>query len=137
MRPLRVLDQFLRDTWLECCGHLSAFYIQGKEYSPGSRVNTGRILSQGMQFYHRYDFGSMTDLTLRVMSQGDASDGASGIRVLARNDPPEIPCFKCGASSRANLHRVRLGRRGILLRRMRRDSTRSNRLRAMRCSCLS
>ena len=94
---LRVLDQFLRDTWLECCGHMSAFYIEGKEHSPGSRVNLGRILSQGMQFYHRYDFGTMTDLTLRVMSQGDASEGASGIRVLARNDPPVIPCVKCGA----------------------------------------
>ena len=96
---LRVLDQFLRDTWLECCGHLSAFYIQGREYCPGSRVNVGRILSQGMRFYHRYDFGTMTDLTLRVLSQGDASEGASGIRVLARNDPPEHPCFKCGATA--------------------------------------
>ena len=97
--PLRVLDQFLRDTWLECCGHLSAFFIQGREYSPGSRVNAGRILSQGMQFYHRYDFGTMTELTLRVLSQGDASEGASRIRVLARNDPPAIPCFKCRASA--------------------------------------
>ena len=39
--PLRVLDQFLRDTWLECCGHLSAFYIQDREYSPGSRGQCG------------------------------------------------------------------------------------------------
>ena len=97
--PLRVLDQFLRYTWLECCGHMSAFCIEGKEYSPGSRVNVGRVLSQGMQFYHRYDFGSMTDLTLRVVSQGDASESGSPIRVLARNDPPEFPCFKCGASA--------------------------------------
>ena len=97
--PLRVLDQFLRDTWLECCGHMSAFYIEGKEYSPGSRVNVGRILSQGMQFYHRYDFGTMTDLSLRVLSQGDAGEGVSGIRVLARNDPPAITCVKCQASA--------------------------------------
>ena len=75
--PLRVLDQFLRDTWLECCGHLSAFFIEGREYSPGSRVNAGRILSQGMQFYHRYDFGTMTDLTLQVLSQGDPSESLS------------------------------------------------------------
>ncbi len=97
--PLQVLDQFLRDTWLECCGHMSAFYIQGREYSSGSRVNAGRILSQGMQFSHQYDFGTTTELTLRVLSQGDTSKGPSGIRVLARNDPPAIPCFKCGATA--------------------------------------
>ncbi len=26
------VDRFLREIWLECCGHLSAFNIQGKEY---------------------------------------------------------------------------------------------------------
>ena len=97
--PLWALDRFLRDTWLECCGHMSAFYIEGREYSANSRVNTGRIFSRGMQFYHRYDFGTMTDLSLRVLSQGDASEGVSGIRVLARNDPPAITCVKCQASA--------------------------------------
>ncbi len=27
---LEDLDGFLRDTWLECCGHLSAFTIEGR-----------------------------------------------------------------------------------------------------------
>jgi hypothetical protein len=26
------LDDFLRETWLECCGHLSAFRIEGREF---------------------------------------------------------------------------------------------------------
>jgi hypothetical protein len=30
---LRDLDAFLRDTWLECCGHLSEFTINGVKYS--------------------------------------------------------------------------------------------------------
>src|SRR5687767_11955453 len=29
---LKVIDNFLRDTWLECCGHLSSFTIKGKRY---------------------------------------------------------------------------------------------------------
>ena len=29
---LRDLDQFLRDIWLECCGHLSAFTIGSTQY---------------------------------------------------------------------------------------------------------
>lgn len=30
---LKDLDKFLRDIWLECCGHLSAFTIEGQRYS--------------------------------------------------------------------------------------------------------
>ncbi|MBK5247471.1 MAG: hypothetical protein JJE49_09435 [Peptostreptococcaceae bacterium] len=29
---LQDADQFLRDIWLECCGHLSAFDIRGESY---------------------------------------------------------------------------------------------------------
>ena len=29
---LEDLDSFLRDIWLECCGHLSAFNIYGTNY---------------------------------------------------------------------------------------------------------
>ena len=29
---LKDVDQFLRDIWVECCGHLSAFYIDGISY---------------------------------------------------------------------------------------------------------
>src|SRR6266487_6257843 len=29
---LATLDRFLRDTWLECCGHLSVFRIDGYNY---------------------------------------------------------------------------------------------------------
>jgi hypothetical protein len=29
---LKKLDNFLRDTWVECCGHLSQFTIDGKRY---------------------------------------------------------------------------------------------------------
>src|SRR5947209_15995830 len=30
--PLFTLDRFLRDVWVECCGHLSAFEIGGISY---------------------------------------------------------------------------------------------------------
>jgi len=30
---LKKLDTFLRDIWLECCGHLSAYTIEDKTYS--------------------------------------------------------------------------------------------------------
>jgi hypothetical protein len=30
---LRALDGYLRDLWLECCGHLSIFEIDGRTYA--------------------------------------------------------------------------------------------------------
>jgi len=35
---LATLDHFLRDTWLECCGHLSAFTIGGVRYSVDAAI---------------------------------------------------------------------------------------------------
>ncbi len=35
---LATLDHFLRDTWLECCGHLNAFTIGGVRYSVDAAI---------------------------------------------------------------------------------------------------
>ena len=100
---LQGLDHFLRDTWLECCGHLSAFTIQDQVYfstlmEPGDRgmgVALGRVLRPGMKFFYEYDFGSTTELALSVVSEG----GMAGrdIRSLARNNAPVLSCFQCGS----------------------------------------
>ncbi|HBR09770.1 TPA: hypothetical protein DD712_00735 [Candidatus Acetothermia bacterium] len=98
------LDDFLRDIWLECCGHLSAFTIEGTRYSVspmrkyderGMKVALGDVLGPGMNFYHKYDFGTTTELTLRVVSELEGVNGKS-IQLLARNDPPSIACEACG-----------------------------------------
>jgi hypothetical protein len=71
--PLRLLDQFLRDTWLECCGHLSQFTIDTHRYishtesgnpSQFMERKISQILSLGEKFKYVYDFGSSTDLEL-------------------------------------------------------------------------
>lgn len=84
MRPqkstLRALDDFLRDIWLECCGHLSRFKIGKQSFSSypdrdlGDRsMNTKleNILNVGMQFKYEYDFGSTTYLKLKIVSETD------------------------------------------------------------------
>lgn len=102
---LEVLDSFLRQTWLECCGHMSAFTIEGKRYSSwpmeefdekGMNITLGGIVGPGMKFYHEYDFGTPTELTLRVVSEGEGEMKGKTIRVLARNNPPSITCDLCG-----------------------------------------
>jgi len=102
---LEDLDDFLRDIWLECCGHLSAFTIEGTRYyiSPmreyderGMKVALGDVLGPGMKFYHEYDFGTTTELTLRVVSELEGEAKSESIQLLARNDPPSIACESCG-----------------------------------------
>lgn len=102
---LEVLDNFLRRIWLECCGHMSMFTVNGKSYSVAPMadfddesmdVKLNKVLRPGMKFYHEYDFGTTTHLTLKVISEGESQVKGKSIRVLARNDPPLITCMSCG-----------------------------------------
>jgi len=102
---LKNLDKFLRNIWLECCGHLSAFTIEGTAYSVqpmsgyGERsmnVALNKVLSPGMKFYHEYDFGTTTELTLRIMSEWEGEAKDKSIQIMARNDHPSITCESCG-----------------------------------------
>jgi hypothetical protein len=96
------LDQFLRDIWLECCGHLSAFEINREQYTvpyPDSdgksmKVQLSKVLSQGLSFSHEYDFGSTTYLELKVVTEREGRFAGS-IRLLSRNKPFEWRCCKC------------------------------------------
>jgi hypothetical protein len=106
------LDQFLREIWLECCGHLSAFEIGKQRYSSGAgmyadyadwevgekkmRVRLDKVLSPGLTFFHEYDFGTTTELSLKVLAEESREAKGPPIQVLARNTPPLIPCGVCG-----------------------------------------
>jgi hypothetical protein len=102
------LDGFLRDTWLECCGHLSAFTIEGKTYmsnpdeemgDEGMDVMLDEVLRPKIKFLHEYDFGTTTDLVLRVVAERESEIRKKSIRVLARNDSPSITCDSCGKAA--------------------------------------
>ncbi|MEW5802881.1 MAG: hypothetical protein AB1847_12350 [bacterium] len=99
------LDEFLRDIWLECCGHMSAFTIDERTFISGPDRESGeegfdikleKILSPKMKFYHEYDFGTTTDLTLKVLSEQEGSLGDWPVQLLARNEAPKINCEVCG-----------------------------------------
>lgn len=101
---LQNLDGFLRGIWLECCGHMSAFTIEGQDYSASPfggfddesmDVELGDVLSSKMKFSHEYDFGTTTVLALRVVSERKGEIKDEPITILARNEPPPITC-DCG-----------------------------------------
>lgn len=110
---LEDLDAFLRNVWLECCGHMSAFTIGRTRYEAGAGIDAmwadlgfvprsergmdipvGEVLRSGMEFHHEYDYGTTTELSLKVASvwEGQADEP---ILVLARNKAPSIEC-SCG-----------------------------------------
>jgi hypothetical protein len=106
------LDSFLRDIWLECCGHLSLFNIGGQTYTQTSDapdfmwagefddesmdVELRKVLGPGIKFSHEYDFGTTTYLTLKVVSEREGDVKGKSVRLLAQNNPPLIKCRSCG-----------------------------------------
>lgn len=96
------IDSFLRDLWLECCGHLSLFTINGINYASNPQPGHGdksidisidKVLSKGLVFHYEYDFGTTTYLALKAISTrtGNLED----INIIARNIIPDLKC-KCG-----------------------------------------
>jgi len=116
------LDGVLRDIWLECCGHMSAFSFPVKRVRPKAPLDfaqllktsgaggfpdepddeqlmgerMGKRLLPGVKFEYEYDFGSTTNLSFRVLAEYAGSQSKPKIRLLARNEPPDIRCDQCG-----------------------------------------
>lgn len=106
---LKNLDGFLRDIWVECCGHLSAFNINGLSYDiepqddffwgePAKSMNykLKSVLQKGMTFSYEYDFGSTTELMITVVNYRTGVDRKEKIVILSRNNPIEFLCSECG-----------------------------------------
>jgi hypothetical protein len=117
---LEALDRFLRDIWLECCGHLSVFRAGDTEYYsagyeigafalPGWMGSRARPIERRMHvrlgealacasapLQYEYDFGSTTMLAIQVVGERRGRIGRQGVRLLARNAPPEVACAECG-----------------------------------------
>jgi hypothetical protein len=104
---LHELDLFLREIWLECCGHLSSFTVGSTRYSlmrddddpePGEKTfnfQIGRAIGpKTKRLEYEYDFGSTTDLVLTVTARGMGPARKDAVRLLARNVKPEVPCSR-------------------------------------------
>lgn len=79
---LSVLDDSLREVWLECCNHLSAFekdgpskrYVRDDELQPGEEsmedIKVSDFFGSGSKHRHVYDFGTRTVLDLALVTEG-------------------------------------------------------------------
>lgn len=106
---LKDVDSFLRDIWLECCGHLSAFTIDGIRYDvqpdtdsfwgvPARSMNykLKSVLEKEMTIEYEYDFGSTTELMITVVNHRPGYWQKDKLIILSRNNPPVFICDECG-----------------------------------------
>ena len=114
---LKAIDTFLRDIWLDCCGHLSAFELPRKRTSkkfgtkdirnsflldPDSEFpneiamskKANIVFSKGLELEYTYDFGSSTELCVTVMAEYPVKADKK-IVLLSRNEPIKIMCSVC------------------------------------------
>ncbi|MFN0203012.1 MAG: hypothetical protein ACKVTZ_15920 [Bacteroidia bacterium] len=92
---LKKIDGFLRQIWLECCGHLSAFSDKKTRNEVPMTKKASAILFKGLVLEYEYDFGSTTLLTLKVTEEF-ALKPKESITLLSRNEPLAIMCSTCG-----------------------------------------
>ncbi len=65
-------------------------------------VRLRKVLNVGTKFSYTYDFGSSTDLSLRIVAEREGAmtnvneDDDEVVQLLSRNEEPVIPCRKCG-----------------------------------------
>ncbi len=117
-RSLTDLDTFLRAIWLECCGHMSEFKSETTDYMPDEYIEMREPVMPGFGSYQRqaasmdiplnkvfetedaleyeYDFGSTTHLRIEMKDARAGVAPEKGLRIMARNTPPEFPCTGCG-----------------------------------------
>ncbi len=91
---LRSLDSFLRDIWLECCGHMSEFY--DARHMPVKMNAKMFQFPEGSTLYYEYDFGSTTELKISVAGWGRRPWQDNAVRLLGRNEPFHYVCQHCG-----------------------------------------
>lgn len=105
---LKELDKFIRDIWVECCGHLSSFEINGVQYescpmnapfwgpsAKGMDCKVKDVFVVGESITYEYDFGSTTELILNIHSYRAGGRKKEKIIILSRNNPLEIVCSQC------------------------------------------
>jgi hypothetical protein len=107
--PFDDLDNFIRGIWLECCGHMSSFRASGVTimdmtddfgfgFERGTKPMTtkvGKVFKKDMLLKYEYDFGSTTELKIKVMDKYTIPLQEDDILLISRNEPLPILCMTC------------------------------------------
>ena len=94
---LEALDDYLRAIWLECCGHMSQFFLGGPYRNEvGMSRKAVNIFAPGVQLTHIYDFGTSSETQVKVVGERAGQPVTSrAITLMARNEMPGEECVEC------------------------------------------
>lgn len=94
---LKDLDFYLREIWLECCGHLSEF-SRGDFFSDEISISKkiGEVFAKEPTLFHSYDFGSTTETIVEKISVREGKPLTKHpVFLMSRNEMPVIKCLEC------------------------------------------
>lgn len=98
---LQDLDYYLREIWLECCGHMSQFSVggwRGNEISLKKRID--EVFKPKTELTHIYDFGTSSETLIKTMGTREGKATSSRpIALMARNLMPEVECKECAQAA--------------------------------------
>ena len=109
---LRDIDSLIRQTWVECCGHFSAFQARGTSYmvmktegdDSGTKTmeeNAAEVIGKSGTVGYEYDFGTTTGLVVKPAGACSAAGMVRAAEVVARNDKLKLDCGTCGKAPSA------------------------------------
>jgi hypothetical protein len=98
--PMKIIDGFLRDIWLECCGHLSGFGHKNFKIKMKDLVED--VFQPKIKIYHDYDYGTTTRVFLNAKKQYQLNL-KERIILLSRNEPLKIMCTSCKKKPAVNI----------------------------------
>ncbi len=91
------IDEYLKDIWLECCGHMSEF-SRGNffrdEIEMDKTVET--TFKKEKAIYHSYDFGTTSETIVELIgTRQGKSLTKNPMFLMSRNQMPEMECLDC------------------------------------------
>jgi hypothetical protein len=93
---LEILDDALRDIWLECCGHMSGFFNNKEEIEVDELVQN--VLLPKTKLKYIYDYGTSTTLEI-IAHKHYELPAQEDIELLTRNEPLKIMCNGCNENA--------------------------------------
>ncbi|KAF0237596.1 MAG: hypothetical protein FD181_1834 [Prolixibacteraceae bacterium] len=97
---MKTIDGFLRDIWLECCGHLSGFGHKNFKIKMKDKVED--VFLPKIKIYHDYDYGTTTRVFLNAKKQYQLNL-KDKIILLSRNEPLKVMCSLCKKKPAINI----------------------------------
>lgn len=95
---MKIIDRFIRDIWVECCGHMSAFSYGHSKIGMSQKIY--QAFGRAHKIDYIYDYGSSTELFLSLIGELEENN-ENDIQVLMRNKEINYKCSYCDSKATA------------------------------------